>query len=98
MTEQTPDSFSFKKIFDNNMNVIIALAIVVVVLIIYNYFTGDNTATIKVTDKECKYLDPDIQQKIADDIHNKLKEIDSCDCKTELSESAMEKFGNTNFY
>lgn len=51
-----------------------------------------------------KCINYDVQKKIADDINEKLKELDLCDCGSGKSNidiphlSSPEKFGNINFY
>ena len=95
MTEQSSKNF-----FNNNKKIIMILGIGILAIIIVCSFLK-----VYVWDQKPKCIDYDVQKRIADDINEKLKEIDLCDCKSDESEtkksfqlSEPEKFGNINFY
>jgi hypothetical protein len=87
---------SFQDFFASNKNIIISVAIGVAIVVIILYFV------IRSNCSQPKCLDYDLQNQIAEDIKEKLKAMDLCDCGADISEttkiSQPEKFGNINFY
>jgi hypothetical protein len=78
--------------FSSNKNIIIAIVIGIIIVIIVCY-----VVTRYACPQTC--TNTDFQNKVADDIKQKLKELDLCDCESSPTKSSRsERFGNINFY
>src|SRR5579863_4315200 len=91
--EVTSES-SIKNFFSNNMGIIILIGVIIFILIIYVYFvygTRDTSMTDTTKPISCEPLDKKIQMQIANDIRQKIKEIDACDCKSDSESNSRSR-------
>lgn len=92
--------------FKDNRTIIIIVVIIVIVLLVYYFFFSGNSNTVIVRPRvtvarENKFdscMTPELQEKIATKISNKINEMQSCDCddvEMDLTQSDMELESDT---